>query len=298
MINSQHSGKINISKEYNFGFNPGILDDNFPKSINLNEIESFTIESFKDNYFHAREAGLPYYLISIAEIAAKKQNLYKFYDAQSFHAHKITCINREEELLCPNTRLPVNKIYYLALDCFQPSGSSEEFTNIEAKLVNPLNFVFENQSEDIFFDALNYHILLGDDPEETCKVKECQKIIGFHFIAGKMTVEALIELHQKFLEKKIEPSTQNNKLVKSLFKTKIARLEEQRHNFDLEIQKWWNAYNFSLPTQSSESTDLKERSLKISGPKIKKGNTNQSGKRNRKKTSKDLSSKNSKTNLL
>jgi hypothetical protein len=226
---------IKIVSTLHYAFEPisAIIDPKFPKKIKLEDVDVFSQDCFKTQYLEAQKNGLPYYLLAIAELKSSQKDtpvVYQTYSSASLRAHKYQCLHEGKEFSCPVTRLPLQKVHYIALDCFKKKETSknqfvftpQKISHIKhGKLFYPDLYEPEGDVE-LALDALNHHIS-PENPESFSKLKLKQNIIS-----------GILKEKLSILEKQLEIQTHqarpSAKIVHNI--KKIAR------HLGIEASKW------------------------------------------------------------
>jgi hypothetical protein len=106
---------MQVSFENSSSFSVG-----FPKSINLEEVESLSCMTWKELYHTAQNKGLPYYLMSVVSIEnthkeSKLANPFRYflYDGTLLKKYLIS----NEEIKDPSTRQEIINIYEFCIPC-------------------------------------------------------------------------------------------------------------------------------------------------------------------------------------
>lgn len=216
---------IGIDPQFHYSFEPRppILDEKFPKTIDMKETDVFTLDTFLNQYVQAQKNGLPYFLLSIAELTpASKYTppVYKIFNSASLRSHKYQCLNTSQPFNCPLTRLPIQKIHYIALDCFnhtqQKSSNTPVFT--PKKIEDLKNFKFfypalyePSGDEELALDALNPYVNKEDSADEYVDQKEKQELISLILsdkifsLLGRMKLKNSKQNKMQYLRKVINP---------------------------------------------------------------------------------------------
>lgn len=228
------SNRIKISPCFHYAFEPRppTTGDKFPKTIDLEDEDIFTLESFKEQFLKAQNNGLPYYLLAIAELKPEKvgdAKVYKIYSASSLRIHRYTCLNKNKSFTCPLTTLPIQKIYYIAIDCFKLSKKNKSspcsFSAYKIDQVTSGKFFYPDffepsQDEELALDALNQHIDKNGSPEEYIDQKEKQQLIS-----------CILTNKYNTLQKALYSPTRRKRINKQHLKKKIQHLK-------IEAAKW------------------------------------------------------------
>ncbi|MBA3603053.1 MAG: hypothetical protein H0W50_05310 [Parachlamydiaceae bacterium] len=165
-------------------FNPAGLfsNPNFPQVLMLDDDEAFTYSSFRDNIISAQKAGLPYYLVSVAELESK---VYKIYDTLYLRAFIYESAERVGDLINstidlpthsdffvvdPLTRLPIEKVHYFCISCFDDNFEPVVLPDLVPlslhNYFDPKVYDCDQLDENSAIDALDYYTLLKNNASE------------------------------------------------------------------------------------------------------------------------------------
>ena len=239
MVNST---ELKLHSKFRFLFEPKPpkIHKKFPATINLKEIDILTQMSFKEEFLEAQKNGFPYYILAVAESESPtdKSPAYNLYTSASLRSHKIQCLNQNKEFTSPLTRLTIQKIYYLAVECFKfsksPSTNDIKFTPKALNEVKCAKFFYPeiyhpNGNIDLALDALNHNID-PTTPRLFSEVKKRQGVIAKYlkFKINQIKLDLLkLENHN------------NMPLLDSTFTDhKIKSLRKEIHQLEIEAQKW------------------------------------------------------------
>jgi hypothetical protein len=224
---------ISIDPQFHYSFEPPPpkLNENFPKTIDLNENDIFTLDTFLNQYLQAQNNGLPYFLLSIAELTPASKDtppVYKIFNSASLRSHKYQCLNKEQPFSCPLTRLPIQKIHYIALECFnhiqKESSNNLEFAPKKIDELKNFRFFYPalyepSGDEELALDALNPYVNKDESADGYVDQKEKQELIS------------------QILSDKMFKLLGNLKQLKSK-KIKIQFLKKAIKHLHIEAAKW------------------------------------------------------------
>jgi hypothetical protein len=240
---------INVNNSFHYLFEPSppIIEEGFPSFINLGDLDIFTQETFKEQFLQAQSNGLPYYLISIAELVSPKDSkrIYKFYATASLRAHEFDCYYSAKDFICPATKLKIDKVHYFAIDCFKVQKSLTKPNEIQfiPKEIDEIKqckyffpTIFESSgNKELVLDALNQNIGV-ECQKEFQLLKRKQKLISseckslYIDYLGKNSLSGMRDQQKAKAE---------SRLVSPKSRTYIKqRLKILKKQIDIEEKKW------------------------------------------------------------
>ncbi len=235
-MNNSHVVKLYPKFQYLFDPTPPKVPKNFPRRVNLNELDIFTQNTFSDQYLEAQKNGCPYYLLAVTESKSDSESntppVYTIYDSASLRSYRIQSQNKSKPLVSPLTNLPIQKIYYLAIECFKlsqnPNSSTIEFIPRPlkevklAKFFNPEIYHPDNNIE-LALDALNHHID-STTPVLFSQVKRCQNVISKYL--------------NSLMKKDLPPNMVSSSLNDNTPSPQHALAQRFIQHLQIEAQKW------------------------------------------------------------